>query len=191
VLVAVLGLIDVAALTRLYRFDKHEFGLAAVVAAIALTLGLLPAVASGVALTLYSVLREVNRAHVAQLTVQSGIWIEGPDGTLVEAGDPLVLKTRLGVYAANLRANTDAIVELVAQCSPTPSTVVWDLSAQPTLTTTVMGGLRDAEVELAGVRVVYAALPEKLHTTARRWPWWQQVERDGRYFTTIDEAVTS
>ena len=190
VLVAVLGLVDVTALTQLYRFDRHEFVLAALVAAVALIFGLLPAVATGVVLTLYSVLREVNRAHVVQLVERNGMWIEGPDGVLAESADTLVVKTRLGLYTANLRANTALIADLVQHCSPPAANLVWDLSAQPVLTTTVLDGLRDAETQLAGVRVVYAALPQDLHRTAQRWPWWQQVEREGRYFHNVEQAVT-
>jgi SulP family sulfate permease len=48
VLVAVIGLVDVGALARLYRFDRLKFTIAAVVAALfGLTVGLLPAVAVG------------------------------------------------------------------------------------------------------------------------------------------------
>ena len=189
VLVAVLGLIDVGALARLFRFDRHEFGLAAVVAVLALTLGLLPAVAAGVVLTLYSVLREVNRAHVVQLVQRGGQWVEGPENTVVEPSPVLVLRTRLGLYTANLRTNTEAIEALIAGCAAPPDVLVWDLSAQPTMTTTVLSGLQDAEAELGGIHVVYTALPDGMRRQAQGWPWWQQVEREGRYFATVTEAV--
>lgn len=191
VFVAVLGLIDVDALSQLYRFERHEFALAAVVAATALTVGLLPAVAAGVVLTLYSVLRELNRAHVAQLVSQHELWVEGPENVLAEPADPLVVRTRLGLYTANLRPNVDGIRGMVSECSPAPAVLVWDLSAQPVLTSTMLNGLRDAETELAGIRVIYAALQEALHETAQRWPWWQQVESEGRYFPTVSAAVSA
>jgi MFS superfamily sulfate permease-like transporter len=187
VFVAVLGLIDLRALTRLYRFDKLEFALAAVVAVFGLSVGLLPAVAVGVLLTLYSVLREANHPHVVQ--VIGGV--DGTENTLTRREDPLVVRTQLGLYTANLRANSDVVRRLVTSCEPRPRTVVLDLSRQPRVTSTILNGLRDLDTELAtlGVRIVYAALREPVRTTARRWPWWAEVEREHRAFATVDAAV--
>ncbi len=189
VFVAVIGLVDVGALVRLYRFDRFEFSLAAAVAVLGLTVGLLAAVGAGVLLTLYFVLREVNHAHVVQLTRgSSGGWSEGAEGILTRPEDPLVIRTQIGLYTANLRANTDAVRAMVMACEPRPSTVVWVLSHQPRVTSTILDGLRDAEAELAGVRLVYSALPDAVLTTAKRWPWWQQVEAEGRYVASVDDV---
>ncbi|WP_234706186.1 SulP family inorganic anion transporter [Mycolicibacterium setense] len=174
VLVAVLGLIDIGALRRLYRFDKLEFSLAAIVGVFGLTVGLLPAVAVGVLLTLYFVLREANRAHVVEVS-----------------GDPLVLRFELGLYTANLRANTEAVVALVGAREPRPQVVILDLSRLPWLTSTILDGLRDLENQLDGIEVRYAGLSDELHETARRWPWWQEVESQGRYFGTTGDGVDS
>ena len=189
VFVAVLGLIDVKALVTLFHFDRNEFGLAAIVAILGLTVGLLAAVAGGVLLTLYVVLRETNRPHITQLTRHDGHWIEGPANVLSTSADPLVVRTRIGLYTANLRPNTATIRALMSECAPRPATLVWDLSDQPVITSTIMGGLRDAENEFGDVRVVYAALSEQSHRTAQRWQWWQQVEREGRYCATVNQAV--
>lgn len=172
VLVAVLGLIDIGALRRLYRFDKLEFSLAAIVGVFGLTVGLLPAVAGGVLLTLYFVLREANRAHVVQVSVE-----------------PLVLRFDLGLYTANLRANVDAVLTKVAAAEPRPGVVILDLSRLPWLTSTILDGLRDLETELDGVEVRYTGLRDDLHQMAKRWPWWQEVESQHRYFDTVDEAA--
>jgi hypothetical protein len=56
------------------------------------------------------------------------------------------------------------------------------------VTSTILDGLRDAEAELAGVRLVYSALPDAVLTTAKRWPWWQQVEAEGRYVASVDDV---
>ncbi|MEW2478917.1 SulP family inorganic anion transporter [Mycobacterium sp. NPDC049093] len=171
VLVAVLGLIDIGALQRLYRFDKLEFSLAAIVGVFGLTVGLLPAVAVGVLLTLYFVLREANRAHVVQIS-----------------GEPLTLRFELGLYTANLRANIDEVVAEVDACDPRPDVIVLDLSRLPWLTSTILDGLRDLETELVGVEVRYVGLRDDLHQMAKRWPWWQDVEAQGRYHDTVDDA---
>jgi sulfate permease, SulP family len=164
VLVAVLGLIDVGALQRLYRFDKLEFSLAAIVGVFGLTVGLLPAVGVGVLLTLYYVLREANRSHVVQV-----------------GAHPLTLRFDLGLYTANLRANIDAVIAQVAACEPRPDVVILDLSRLPWLTSTILDGLRDLETELTDVEVHYTGLRNDLHEMAKRWPWWQEVESQARY----------
>jgi MFS superfamily sulfate permease-like transporter len=151
------------------------------------SVGRLPAVAVGVLLTLYSVLREANHPHVVQ--VIGGV--DGTENTLTRREDPLVVRTQLGLYTANLRANSDVVRRLVTSCEPRPRTVVLDLSRQPRVTSTILNGLRDLDTELAtlGVRIVYAALREPVRTTARRWPWWAEVEREHRAFATVDAAV--
>lgn len=189
VVVAVVGLIDIGALARLYRFDRVEFTLALIVAVFGLTVGLLSAVAAGVVLTLYLVLREINHAHVAQLVEAGGRWVGAPPDSPPQAADPMVLRFEIGLYAANLRANTAEVQRLVLEQQPPPSTVVLDLSRLPRLTTTVLDGLRDMEAELAGTEVRYAALPGPVHETARRWPWWTEVEGQGRYSDTVATAV--
>lgn len=189
VLVATIGLVDVGALTQLYHFDKVEFGLAAAVAVFALTVGLLPGVAAGVILTLYLVMREVNHPRVVQLVWRDGQgWHETETD---EPADPLVLRFQLGLYAANLRANTGAVHDHVFRSEKRPATVVLDLRRLPKVTSTVLDGLRDFETELArdDVRVVYACLAPKVHDVAVRWPWWRDVEQQGRYFATIEQAV--
>lgn len=189
VVVAVLGLIDIGALARLYRFDRLEFTLAIVVAVFGLTVGLLSAVAVGVLLTLYLVLREVNHAHVAPLAEEGGRWARAQPDTVRQAADPMVLRFEIGLYAANLRANTAEVRRQVLQQEPRPNAVVLDLSRLPRLTSTVLDGLRDMESELAGVEVRYAALPGPVHETALRWPWWAELEKQGRYFDTVAAAV--
>jgi len=68
---------------------------------------------------------------------------------------------------------------------------VLDLSQLPRVSSTVLDGLCDLETELTGERVtvVYAALTDSVHAVARRWPWWMEVESQGRYFDTVDAAA--
>jgi MFS superfamily sulfate permease-like transporter len=82
VLVPVLGLVNVQALRQLYAFDRLEFLLAVIVALFGLTVGLLPAVAVGVLLTLYSVLHEANQPHVVEVVAVDGRWVDGAEGVL-------------------------------------------------------------------------------------------------------------
>lgn len=183
VLVPVLGLVDVQALKQLWMFSRREFTLAILVMMVALTVGLLPAVATGVLLTLYAVLHNANQPHVVQVVVRHGISTDGPEGELVQPADPLVLRTQAALYTANLRANTRTVRTMTLSADPPPKTLVVNLSRQLTISTTILDGLRDLDADLAaaGVRVEFAAMPASALTLARRWPWWQDLEREGRY----------
>lgn len=191
VLVAVVGLIDVSAMTRLYRISRLEFAMAMITALFGLTVGLLPAVAVGVLLTLYFVLREVNHPHVVQLTrLSDDAWAATSENAMTPA-DPLVLRFQIGLYTANLRTNIDVVRDLALTREPHPRTVVLDLSRLPRMTSTVLDGLRDLDIELthAGVRLVYANLTGTTHHSAQQEPWWQHMESQGRYFDSLDAAV--
>jgi sulfate permease, SulP family len=192
VLVAVTGLIDVSAMARLFRINKLEFALALITALFGLTVGLLPAVAVGVLLTLYFVLREVNHPHVVQMVRQAGGgWAEGPENAAPTPADPLVLRFQIGLYTANLRANTTVVRDLVLAREPHPATVVLDLSRLPRMTSTILDGFRDLDAELAGkgVRLVCANLSGPVHHSAQQEQWWQGMESQGRCFDTIEAAV--
>ncbi|MEV0673292.1 SulP family inorganic anion transporter [Mycobacterium sp. NPDC050441] len=183
VLVPVLGLVEIGALRQLWRFNRREFALAVIVMTFALTVGLLPAVAVGVLLTLYSVLHNANRPHVVQIVNRDGVSTDGPEGELAEPADPLVLRPQVALYTANLRANTTMMRAIALSSDPRPKTLVVDLSRQLEVSSTILDGLRDLDADLAaaGVRVEFAAMPESARAIASRWPWWQDVERGGRY----------
>jgi sulfate permease, SulP family len=192
VLVPVLGLIDLRAIKRLFAFDRMEFALAMIVMLFALVAGLLPAVAVGVLLTLYAVLHEANHPHVVQAVRPDGEhWVDRAEGEPIEPADPLVLRTQVALYTANLRANARVVSELVASCDPRPKTLVLDLSRQPKVSSTILDGLRELDTEMAGlgIRVVFAALPDSACETARRWPWWEELAAQGRYAATLTDAV--
>jgi len=192
VLVSVIGLVDVRALARLYRFNMMEFSLALLTTALALSVGLLPAVAAGVLLTLYFVLREANSAHVVQLVRRpDGSWTERAVTAAAVPADPLVLRFQIGLYTANLRSNSQAVRQRALGADPRPRLVVLDLSQLPWVTSTILDGLRDLEAELSGngVSVTYTALRDSVRPTAQRWPWWHQVESEGRYAESADAAI--
>jgi sulfate permease, SulP family len=192
VLVAVTGLVDVGAMRRLFRISKVEFGLALITALFGLTVGLLPAVAVGVLLTLYFVLREVNHPHVVQVVRHAdGTWADGAENVATTAADPLVLRFLMGLYTANLHANTAVVCDLAIRADPRPKTVVLDLCRLPRVTSTILDGLRDLDAELGGqgVRLVFANLPAPARRSAEAEPWWDNLRSQRRYFDTVDAAT--
>lgn len=190
VVVATLGLVDLGAFVRYWQVNRIEFWVAAATALMGLTAGLLPAVLAGVLLTLYLVLRELNRPHVLQLTrnVEGGWRALEPDAPPV-ASDPLVLRIDSGLYTANVRANTREISRRVGEMQP--STLVLDCSRISQVTTTVMRNLVDLDKELsdAGTEVYYASLPQRNLATVRRTALGREYESTGRVFANVEDAV--
>lgn len=194
VVVATLGLLDIGALRLFWRANRTEFWVACVTAVVGLTAGLLPAVAVGVAATLYLVLRELNRPHVVQLTRTGGEWDAGLPSAATTAADPLVLRVASGLYTANVRANVRRIrarVDELAAAGRRPAVLVIDCSWISEVTVTVMRNFLELIDELGdeGVTVCFAALPPRNAATVRRTERGRRFEAEGRIFATVDEAV--
>lgn len=190
VVVATLGLVDLGSFVRYWRVNRIEFWIAAATAAIGLTAGLLPAVLAGVLLTLYLVLRELDRPHISQLVreVEGGWRAVDPEEHPVHS-DPLVLRVDSGLYTANVRANTREIARRVAQARP--SALVIDCSRLTQVTTTVMRSFLDLTKELSdsGVEVYFAALPRRNIATVRRTEVGRDYESRGRVFDSVESAA--
>ncbi len=190
VVVATLGLVDLGSFVRYWRVNRIEFWIAAATAAIGLTAGLLPAVLAGVLLTLYLVLRELDRPHISQLIreVEGGWRAVDPDEHPVHS-DPLVLRVDSGLYTANVRANTREIARRVEQARP--SALVIDCSRLTQVTTTVMRNFLDLTKELSdsGVEVYFAALPRRNIATVRRTELGRDYESRGRVFDSVESAA--
>jgi hypothetical protein len=163
-----------------------------VTAALAVVVALFLAPALSKLLTLYAVLHEANHPHVVQVIRRAGsYWVDRAEGDPIEPADPLVLRTQVALYIANLRANANVVHDLVTSCDPLPKTLVLDLSRQPKVSSTILDGLREFDTEMAGlgIRVVFAALPDSACDAGRRWPWWQELAAQGRYAATLTDAV--
>jgi SulP family sulfate permease len=195
VVVATLGLLDLPEFRRLARINRVEFWVALLTALVGLTLGLLPAVAAGVVLTLYLVLRELDQAHVAQLVRDEGIagWRDLPEDQATVAADPLVLRLMAPLYTANVRTTLDAVLRRVDELDPRPGAVVVDVQGAGPLSVTVLDAARDFDHELAGrgTALHIAGAQTRTLLVARRVSWWQGLEEQGRVHPTLDAAVAA
>ncbi|GAF43850.1 SulP family inorganic anion transporter [Rhodococcus wratislaviensis] len=197
VVVATLGLLDFGSFARFWRIDRTEFWVALATALIGLVAGLLPAVAVGVLFTLYLVLRELNRPHVVQLQKDGhGQWRAGEEDVPTVPADPLVLRLNVGLYTANVRANTVAIRTRLGvveghDTSTVPHTLILDCSRLQKVSLTVMRSFLDLERELsdAGVTVYFAELPRANRDTVLRTDLGREFDGRGRFFPTVDDAV--
>ncbi|NLG21524.1 MAG: SulP family inorganic anion transporter [Actinomycetales bacterium] len=177
VLVSVVGLIDLPELARWSRVSPVDFWVAVCVAAVALSTGLLAAVAVGVVVTLGLVLHELN---------QPRLTTERP------REDVLVVTVGQGLYTANVRGNTAAVEEIVA-AAPDTQIVVMDLERVGVISLTVVDALAELDRQLSGHGVVLhvAGLPARARAVAERTEWHQQLAAQGRVHRTATEGVAA
>ena len=203
VMSAILALLDPADLVRFARIDRVELWVALGVAAIGLTGGMLAAVAVGVAMTLFLVIRSVNRPRVRLLyprtgggwTIQPELAVPPEDGATAA---PLVLHLD-GVYTGNAQLTRDAVRDVVRGAVATtdrPSgtlRVVLDGSALTTVTTPLLDTLRGAYDDAAaiGATLLLAELTPGVLAGLRQSEWFTELEHQGLVFPTIEAAIAA
>ncbi|MFF1635215.1 SulP family inorganic anion transporter [Leifsonia sp. NPDC058248] len=166
VFVAVIGLIDVRTLARLWRISRRDFWVAMVTAIVGLTAGLLVAVAAGVVLTLILVLAALNKPRIAAST--------RPDGVLT-------VTLLAPLYTANVLATEQAVLA-EADTVPDLRILVLDMAVLQEISFTVLETLEDLDRELAGrgVELRLARLPVAARDVAERTAWFAGLEQAGR-----------
>ncbi|MFK4731641.1 SulP family inorganic anion transporter [Agromyces mediolanus] len=179
VFVAVIGLVEVGAIVELWRTSRNDFWIAALTAAVGLSAGLLYAVLVGLVATFVVIFRELGRVRI-------------------DAGEPSggVLPVRLlgPLFTANALAYQQAVLERAGGAvadEPPLTAVALELTRLQTTSVTVLDMLADLDRELGGmgVELRLAAVPESGAEMARRGVWFAGLERAGRVYPTLDDAV--
>jgi len=165
VFVAVIGLIDIPALARLWRIRKADFWIAITVTAVGLTAGLLIAVATGVVVTLLMVLRVLN---------QPRIRVEPHE-------DTLSITLLAPLYTANVLGTQQAVLA-AADAHPDARLIVVDMTRIEETSVTVLDAFADLDRELAGTgRVLHlVGLPAAAAQTAEGTSWYRGLVAEGR-----------
>ncbi|MGW6005786.1 SulP family inorganic anion transporter [Oerskovia enterophila] len=216
VLVATLGLVDVREFRALTRFDMSELWIAVATTLVGLFSGLLAGVAAGVLMTLFIVLRDLDRPQVEVLRHGPGGWEPAPDeplqrvapaaggishaaGTTNPTSDPgptdtstlsddglLVLRLRGMLYTANVRPTVERTAQLVRATSA--RTLVLEVSAMDWVSSTVVDELEDLDDELAenGCRLFLTGVEPALEPRLRASDWFRELESQGRVVSTVD-----
>jgi MFS superfamily sulfate permease-like transporter len=130
VVVAVLGLIRPSEFVRLWGLGRVEFWIAVVTAVAGLLFGLLVAVLIGVVLTLFLVLRGLDRADLTELHPTAGdddMRTAGSDDAEAVPG-LLVLRYDAQFYTANIRSLHRKILAAVDAWPSPPEVLVLDAS---------------------------------------------------------------
>jgi sulfate permease, SulP family len=178
VFVAVIGLIDIPELVRWWRISRVDFWIAATVALIGLSAGLLAAVAVGVVVTLVLVLRELNIPRLS---------------TIGREGDAIAIHVGRALYTANALSNERAIIARATSQDPPVRAVVLDLERLVVLTITVLDALTDLDRELSqlGITLYLAALPERAAEVAAKTDWYRGLQAADRAHGTVAEGLSA
>ncbi|MFV0523385.1 MAG: SulP family inorganic anion transporter [Acidimicrobiales bacterium] len=192
VVVAVLGLISPADYLRYWRLDRTSFWVAVITALAGLLFGLVEAVLVGVALTLVTLLHELNVIGVTELQLDR----DGDGDELLPAGDAthpveglLVLRVDGPLYTANVRSISQ-LIHLHADRSHARVVVV-DLTAVSRTSITVVDELTELHRSLDhhGVDLWWSSVTPEVAAVAAEVPEWAELEANGLVFATGRAAV--
>jgi sulfate permease, SulP family len=135
VLVAAIGLVNLAPLRRIRTIRRRDFWLGLVALAGVLTFGVLRGVLAAVVISLLVLLHELDHPRVVASERAPGLLVVRPEGRL---------------FFANARRVVDHIAALVADQRPPPRVVLLDLSAVNDLEITALDRLADLADDLHG-----------------------------------------
>lgn len=186
VFVAVIGLVDVGAIVGLWRTSRNDFWIAALTAAVGLSLGLLYAVLVGLVATFVVIFRELGRVRID---------VARPIGG--------VLPVRLlgPLFTANALAYENAVLDAARAVATSNGAedasagglraVALELTRLEVTSVTVLDMFADLDRELAGqgVELRVAAVPAEGAEAARRGAWFAGLEASGRVYPTLESAL--
>jgi sulfate permease, SulP family len=186
VLVAAIGLVNLAPLRRIRAIRQRDFWLGLVALVGVLVLGVLRGVLEAVVISLLVLLHELDHPRIVAGERALGLLVIRPEGRL---------------FFANARRVVDRITAIAADQRPQPQVVLLDLSAVNDLEMTALERLGDLAEDLHGQgRALWVAAPsqrplEMLRRAAEllgRTDLQADTGRLGiRVFPTLDDAVAA
>jgi sulfate permease, SulP family len=186
VLVAAIGLVNLAPLRRIRSVRQRDFWLGLVALGGVLTFGVLRGVLVAVLISLLVLLHELDHPHVVAGQSAPGLLVVRPEGRL---------------FFANARRVVDQIGAIVVDQQPPPRVVLLDLTVVPDLEITALDRLADLAEDLHDQgMILWVAAPsqrplEMLRRAAEllgRTDLQSDTGRLGvRLFPTIDEAISA
>jgi sulfate permease, SulP family len=184
VLVAAIGLVNLAPLRRIRTIRRRDFWLGLVALSGVLTFGVLRGVLVAVLISLLVLLHELDHPRIVASERAPGLLVVRPEGRL---------------FFANARRVVDRIAAIVADTQPPPRVVLLDLGAVNDLEITALERLGDLAEDLHGKGMaLWVAAPsqrplEMLRRAAEllgRTDLQADTGRLGvRLFPTLDEAI--
>jgi SulP family sulfate permease len=194
VIVAVAGLVDLAALRRIRELRVRDYGLALVALAGVLVLGVLQGVLLAVVVSMLTLIHGANHPPIEVLGRRPGTshWRDHDR----HAGDEtvpglLVVRPVASIYFANGPRVRARLLALVDAADPPPRVLVLDLGAVPDIDVTALDVLAsfDADLRGRGITLWLANLNARPLDMLRRLPDAAGWER--RLFREVDDAATA
>ena len=193
VIVAVIGLVDLAALRRILAIRVRDFGLALVALAGVLMLGVLQGVLLAVVVSMVTLVYGANHPPIEVLGRRPGTesWRDlgrHPDDETV-AG-LMVVRPVASIYFANAPRLRRRLLDLVDAAAPQPDVLLLDLGAVADIDISALDLLPtvDAELRERGITLWLANLNARPLDMLRHLPdaaAWEQ-----RLFREVDDAAT-
>jgi sulfate permease, SulP family len=194
VLVAALGLIDVAGLKRIrrLRLDDYVFGLIAALGVLAL--GALQGLLVGIVVSLVTLFWKLNHPPIFILgrKPDTNVFRElGHDPADIVYEGLMIARVESGLYFGNSQRVTDRLAKMVDDAPDRPRTLLLDLSAVPQIDSTaveVFGDLAE-RLEAGGTRLWLAAMTTSVLEVAKAAPHWSDLKASRLIFPTLSEGV--
>jgi sulfate permease, SulP family len=192
VIVAVAGLVDLAALGRIRRLRVRDFRLALVALAGVLVLGVLQGVLLAVVVSMLTLVYGTNHPPIEVLGRRPGtaFWrdLERHPGDRTVPG-LMVVRPVASIYFGNGPRVRRRLLDLVDAAAPRPEVVLVDLGAVPDIDVTALEvlGSFDADLRRRGITLWLANLNARPLAMLRRLPDAAAWER--RVFPEVDDAV--
>jgi sulfate permease, SulP family len=194
VLVAALGLIDVAGLRRIrsLRFDDYVFGVIAALGVLAL--GALQGLLVGIVVSLVTLFWKLNHPpiFILERKPDTNVFREvGHDPTDIVYEGLMIARVESGLYFGNSQRVTDRLSKMVDDAPDRPRTLLLDLSAVPQIDSTaveVFGDLAE-RLEAGGTRLWLAAMTTSVLEIAKAAPHWSDLKASRLIFRTLSEGV--
>jgi len=194
VMAAVVPLIDVSSIRRIWRI-RHEDGLAAIVTFVTtLALGIGPGLATGVLFSLAAFVYRSANPRVVELGRVEGTTLYRDAARFSVRTDPSVLLLRVDgpLYFANAKFLADRLAALLAE-RPAVKHVLLDGSGMPDVDADgarTLGDL-DRQVRAAGAILHLVTLRGPVRDVLVRADLFEGVVREARYWTTLDAALAA
>src|SRR4029077_15566486 len=193
VLMAVLGLFNVAALKHFWRADRSEFVVAIAALLGVLGSGLLRGVLIGAIISVVQLLRRASRPHVAFLgripgTRRFSDMARNPDNEPVS--DALLVRVESSLLYFNAEHARDRIAARLLSETTRPKIVIFDLSASPHMDIQACGVVMNMadDIKAAGARLQIVEARSSVRDRLRAEGIEEHVSQVNR-FTSVADAV--
>jgi sulfate permease, SulP family len=194
VIVAVTGLVDLAALRRILDIRVRDFGLALVALTGVLVLGVLQGVLLAVIVSMLTLIYGANHPPIEVLGRRpgTGSWRDldrHPDDETVPG--LMVVRPVASIYFANAPRVRRRLLDLVDAAAPRPDVLLVDFGAVPDIDITALDLLPmvDADLRERGITLWLANINARPLDMLRRLPDAAAWER--RLFRELDDAATA